>query len=61
MINDEVSQARHCHNNHCTNRDICLWASEWRPEQPVFFGDEKDCQDFVSNERASTQTHDDRN
>lgn len=50
------NQVRHCHNNHCPNRDVCLWASEWRPEQPVFFGDEKDCADFV-NKDYDRKTH----
>lgn len=38
---------RHCNNNHCNQRDICLWASDWRPEQPIFYGNEKDCSEFA--------------
>lgn len=47
-----TAKIKHCHNNHCHNRDICLYASKWRPEQPVFFGDEKDCADFEPKEET---------
>ena len=46
----DETRAKYCNNQNCPHRDICLWASEWRPEYPVFLGDEKDCQDFVSKD-----------
>ena len=43
----DETRAKYCNNQNCPNRDICLWASEWRPEYPVFFGDNSDCSEFV--------------